>query len=53
MKKILLFGITLTIVLTAILVFVLPSNAATEGYYTYTVSKGGATITDVNTSIKS
>ncbi len=50
--KRILSAITLAaiIVLSAV-ILVLPAGAETEGYYTYTVSNGEATITDVDTAI--
>ena len=52
MKK-LLYTCLLLAAVVAVAVFALPTeaNAATEGDYTYTISNGKATITDVNTSI--
>ena len=47
MKKI---GLLLATIIMAVL-FTLSANAATEGYYTYNVYDGKATITDVDTSI--
>jgi len=51
MKKIINLTIITVAVLTLIFAFAISANAATSGYYTYTVSNGEAEITDVNTSI--
>lgn len=52
-KKLLSFALTLAIIVCAIPLgtFTFTASAATSGYYTYTVSNGEATITDVKTSI--
>ena len=53
MKKVLSVLLTLAMIFSLIPMgtFTLTANALTEGYYTYTVSSGKATITDVDTSI--
>ncbi len=48
LKKILLLAV---LVVTALVCLSFSSSAATEGHYTYSVSNGKATITDVSTSI--
>ena len=47
MKKI---GVLFTVIILAVL-FAVSASAATEGYYTYKVENGEATITDVDESI--
>ncbi len=53
MKKVLSVLLTLAMIFSLIPMgtFTLTANALTEAYYTYTVSSGKATITDVDTSI--
>ena len=53
MKKILAITLTLVLLLSVIPMglFSITASAATEGYYTYTISNDEATITDVDTSI--
>ena len=53
MKKLLSVILTLTLILSALPLglFSITASAATYGNYTYSVSYGKATITDVNTSI--
>lgn len=51
MKKILSIIICFALIITALPLSVLNVSAATSGYYTYTVSNGNATITDVDNSI--
>ena len=51
MKKLLLMILNSAMVITAAMIGATNARAATEGYYTYTVSNGKATITDVDTSI--
>ena len=50
-KKILLLGLLLVLVTTFACLLITPTAAATEGYYSYTVWNGEATITDVDESI--
>ena len=51
MKKLLSTVFCLSLVLAAFVFLPTQASAATEGYYTYTVSDGVAIITDVSTSI--
>ena len=53
MKKALAIILTLVFMVSVMpmSIFTTTASAATSGYYTYTVSNGKATITDVNTSI--
>ena len=53
MKKVLSIILTVALILCAVPLgaFTLTASAATSGYYTYTVSNGEATITDVKTNI--
>ncbi len=53
MKKVLSIMLTFMLIITAIPMgaFTLTVSAATDGYYTYTVTDGKATITDVDDSI--
>ncbi|MBQ2939849.1 MAG: leucine-rich repeat protein, partial [Clostridia bacterium] len=51
MRKILSVIVALTMLVCLLPSVAFPATALTEGYYTYTVSDGQATITDVNTSI--
>ena len=48
LEKLLLFAV---LVVTALICLSFSSSAATEGYYTYSILNGEATITDVSTSI--
>lgn len=53
MKKLLSFVLSITIIICAVPIgaFTLAVNAQTDGYYTYTVSNGEATITYVDNAI--
>ena len=53
MKKILSILLTMVLIISIIPlgVFDIDANAETDGYYTYTISNGEATITDVDNSI--
>ena len=52
-KKILSFLLIFMLIISAVPLgaFTFTASAETDGYYTYTVTNGKATITDVNTSI--
>ena len=50
-QKCIVFLLSLTLLLSMIPAVAFPAQAATSGYYTYSVSGGEATITDCNTSI--
>jgi len=50
-KKLLAFILTLCLLCGVLPFGTISANALTSGYYTYTVTDGKATITDVNTSI--
>ncbi len=54
MKKVLsvLLAILLIVTVSPMGIFEITASAATEDYYTYTVSNGKATITDVDTAIR-
>lgn len=52
MKKILSVILTLSVILLSLPLSVVTASAETDGYYTYSVSNGKATITDVTTSIR-
>ena len=51
MKKLLAIVLSLVMLLAAMPTLTIPVSAASDGYYTYTVSNGEATITDVDSSI--
>lgn len=51
MKKVLVCVVLLAVAVFCIYLLPTEAQAATQGYYTYTVSEGKATITAVNTSI--
>ena len=51
LKKAAVLLLSLVLLLSSMAMLTLPVSAASEGYYTYTVSGGKATITDVSTSI--
>lgn len=51
MKRVLSFILSITLVVCLLPAVAFPAAALMEGYYTYTVSDGKATITDVSTSI--
>ena len=51
MKKLLAIALSLVMLLGAMPALTIPVSAASVGYYTYSVSNGEATITDVSTSI--
>ena len=51
MKKVLSFVLGMSIMASVLMILSITALAATDGYYTYTVSNGVATITDCDTSI--
>lgn len=51
MKKVLNFVLGILIIASVLMILSITALAATDGYYTYTVSNGVATITDCDTSI--
>ena len=51
MKKLLSILLTILLIVSIIPVFQIDVSAATNGYYTYTITAGKATITDVDTII--
>ena len=51
MKKTFRITLLIVVVLTALLIGTQTANAATDGYLTYTVSNGEATITECDDSV--